>query len=436
MSDLKTRIIEFMDRSEDFPTEPVPQNKRKPWYSIAMVWTGIYISIASILDGLAVISGLSFKRSVIVLIVAFFTFLALTALQGSIGTETGLSTYMISKQSFGKKGSHVVSLISLIVNVGWFAINVRALAESVHAIWFGNIQVMCIVFGILMIVTATIGYKGIEALSMPTVIYTFGFMLFNAVIVIRQDGIGFIELINRAPIGEPVHMSVIISVLVGAMAAGAVNAPDVMRFSRKTSDNFKGLYLIGLPLAICQPLCAIILALHVQSGEFATVMVEIGGIAGLLMVILGSWTSNDNALYSASLAFTEMFPKLKRWMVAITLGIIASFVAAFINIGLYSNIMLAFGCFIVPVLGIMISDYFVLPKVGLDSGISLIKGEIINPIAIIVWFLGGVYAFLLDFQIVVTIITLPSVVKNMLICSVVYALLMKVRHGKVVKEEV
>ncbi|WP_295149429.1 cytosine permease [uncultured Peptoniphilus sp.] len=430
MSDLKSRIVEFLDRSEDFPTEVIPQNRRKPWYSIAMVWTGIYISIAAILDGLAVISGLSFKKSVVVLIISFITFLALTALQGSIGTDTGLSTYMIAKQSFGKRGSHVVSLISLIVNVGWFAINVRALSESVHAIWFGNIQLMCIIFGVLMIITATVGYKGIEALSMPTVIYTFGFMMFNAIRVIMHDGTDFLELMDRAPIGEPVHMSVIISVLVGAMAAGAVNAPDVMRFSKKKSDNFKGLYLIGLPLAICQPIAAIILALHVQSGEFATVMVQIGGVAGLLMVVLGAWTSNDNALYSASLAFTEMFPKLKRWAVAITLGLIASVVAAFINIGLYSNIMLAFGCFIVPVLGIMISDYFVLPKIGLSSGISLQKDEIINPIAIIVWFFGGIYAFVLDFQIIATFVPLPSVVKNMLICSFVYAVLMKVRHGK------
>lgn len=430
MKDLGSRIVEFMDRSEDFPTEPIPRERRKPWYSIAMVWTGIYISIAAILDGLAVISGLSFKKSVIVLIISFFTFLALTALQGSIGTETGLSTYMIAKQSFGRRGSHVVSLISLIVNVGWFAINVRALAESVHAIWFGNIPVMCIIFGFLMIITATIGYKGIEALSMPTVIYTFGFMLYNAIRVIMQDGTDFIELMERAPIGEPVHMSVIISVLVGAMAAGAVNAPDVMRFSKKKSDNFKGLYLIGLPLAICQPICAIILALHVQSGEFATVMVQIGGVAGLIMVVLGAWTSNDNALYSASLAFTEMFPKLRRWAVAITLGVIASVVAAFINIGLYADIMLAFGCFIVPVLGIMISDFFVLPKIGISSGISLQKNEIINPIAIIVWFLGGIYAFVLDFQIVPTIIPIASVVKNMIICSLVYAFLMKARHGK------
>ena len=62
MKDLGSRIVEFMDRSEDFPTQPIPRERRKPWYSIAMVWTGIYISIAAILDGLAVISGLTFKK--------------------------------------------------------------------------------------------------------------------------------------------------------------------------------------------------------------------------------------------------------------------------------------------------------------------------------------------------------------------------------------
>ena len=47
--------LDFLEHGEDFPTDPVPLEARKPWWSIGMVWTGVYISIAGILDGLAVV---------------------------------------------------------------------------------------------------------------------------------------------------------------------------------------------------------------------------------------------------------------------------------------------------------------------------------------------------------------------------------------------
>lgn len=428
MDNKKSKLVEFLDRSEDYPRDPIPKNERKSWSSIAFVWTGVYISIAAILDGLTVISGLSFHKGIIALILGFVTFIALTALQGGIGTASGLSTYIVAKQSFGENGSNVVSFISLVVNIGWFAINVRSLSESVHALWGGNVQVMSIIFGFLMVVTATLGYKGIEALSMPTVFYTFAFMTVSALRVLFSGEVQLSDLVNRAPLGDPVPMHVIISVLVGAMAAGAVNAPDIMRYSKSIPDNFKGLYLIGMPLAIIQPISAMILALYTDSAEFGVVMVTMGGIFGLLMVVLGAWTSNDNALYSASLAFTAMFKKFRRWLVAIVLGVSSSIIAAFIDLSMYVNIMLVFGSFLVPILGIMIADFYILPRVGLESGLSLKNHEKINKIAITVWFIGGIYATMLDFEILKPVILLPSVLKNMLVCAVIYTLLMKIKY--------
>lgn len=429
MSKFIDNLSDFLDRGEDYPREPVPQSARKPWYSIAMVWTGIYISMAAILDGLAIIGGLTFKSALIALFCGFIIFIGLTALQGSIGTETGLSTYVIAKQSFGLSGSHVVSIISLIVNFGWYAINVRALSESVVIILgWGNVNVFSLLLGVLMMITATVGYKGIEALSMPTVIYTFLFMIVSTVRVFLSEHIVLSEVITRAPLGESMSLATGISILVGAMAAGAVNSPDVMRFSRKTSDNFKGLYLIGLPLAITQPIMAIFLGLFVGSSDFPTVMMTIGGFWGLLMIILGAWTSNDNALYSASLALSEIFPRIKRWKLAIGLGVGASGLAALINLGMYTNMMLLMGSFLVPILGITICDFFVLPKFNLEKGLALKHNEKINNAAIITWIVGGIFEAGLDFGYIQSPLGLPSVVATMILSSVLYLVIMKIKY--------
>lgn len=422
-------ITNFLDRGEDYPRESVPASARRPWWSTGMVWTGVYISMAAILDGLAIVGGLSFKNSLIALFFGFIIFLSLTALQGSIGTETGLSTYLVAEQSFGLSGSHVVSIVSFVVNFGWYAINVRALSESFVIIaGRGNVNILSFIFGILIMLTATIGYKAIELLSTPTVIYTFLFMVISTFKVFVQADISIMEVATRAPLGETMSISTGISMLVGAMAAGAVNSPDIMRFSKDSKSNFKGLFLIGLPFAIVQPIMAILLGLAVSSSDFPTVMMSIGGFWGLLMIMLGAWTSNDNALYSASLALAEIFTKVKRWKLSLIAGIGASLLAAFINLGIYMDIMLLMGAFIVPILGIMITDFFILPKLNLESGLALKHGVNINSAAIIAWAIGGVFEGLIDFGYINSPLQLPSVVATIILVSIIYIIIMKIKY--------
>ena len=429
MSSIGEKMASYLDRGEDFPREPIPQSERKPWWSIGMVWTGVYVSMAGILDGLAVIGGLSFYKGIVALLIGFFIFLALTALQGSVGTETGLSTYMIARDSFGLKGSQAVSLISFVVNFGWYAINTRALAESVAVLaGGGNVNALCFIFGLLMMITAILGYKGIEALSTPAVIYTFFFMIISTIRVFASGHVSFTEIVTRAPLGEPLSFATVVSIIVGAMAAGAVNAPDIMRFSRKSKDNFKGLYIIGLPLAIMQPIAAMLLALAAGSSDFATVMLEMGGFWGFIMIVLGAWTSNDNALYSSSLALSEVIKGVKRWKLAIIIGIVASILTSFIDLSMYADLMLLMGAFTIPIIGITLSDFYILPKIGLDRGLALKNGENINMAAIITWIAGGVLEASLDFGVIPNKTGIPGVVLTVLLATVLYTIIMKIKY--------
>ena len=95
------KIVDFLESGEDFPTESVPSSARKSWWSIGMVWTGVYISIAGILDGLAIAGALPFYEGLFALLIGFIIFSIIAVLQGSIGTKTGLSTYKIARESFG-----------------------------------------------------------------------------------------------------------------------------------------------------------------------------------------------------------------------------------------------------------------------------------------------------------------------------------------------
>lgn len=427
--------LDFLEHGEDYPSDPVPLEARKPWWSIGMVWTGVYISIAGILDGLAVVGAQPFNQGLLALFIGFFIFTTLATLQGSIGTKTGLTTYMIARESFGLKGSHVVSIIAFLGSFGWYVIQCRALAESIVSLTgYGNISVISIACGLLMMVTAVLGYRGIEALSTPAVIYTFFFMIIAAVSALKGRGESMATFLARAPLKEPLSFSSTVSVIVGAMAVGTVIAPDIMRFSRSVKDNFKGMFIIGLPFSIIQPVCAMLLGLAVKSSDFGHVMITMGGLFGLLMVVLGAWTSNDNNLYSASLALSEVVgKKFKRWKISIFLGVTASVISGFFDMGAYEEIMFVICAFVIPVAGVTISDFYVLPSMGLRRGIVLKEGKQWNMIALVAWLVGGILQISFDFGYLSPLLGMPGVILTVLTTMLIYTIGMKVSYKQEVE---
>ena len=252
-----------------------------------MVWTGVYISVASILEGLSLIGGLPFWKAVLAEVVGFIIFLSLMFIQGNIGTETGLTTYVLARDSFGLKGYYIVALIVFLGDFGWYAIQARTMGASLASIFgFSNIPLLSVISGLAMMITAIFGYRAIAFISNPTVYYTFFTMMFLAISNVVKGSFTFKELISRAPIEKPMTFAAAVSVVVGGMAIGAVGAPDVMRFSRSKKDNVKALFLVVFPFAILQPLASMIVGLCAKSTDIAYVLTNMGGILGLILIIM------------------------------------------------------------------------------------------------------------------------------------------------------
>lgn len=426
------KVEEFLEGGEDYPNEPVPQEERRPWWSIGMVWVGLYICIVSILEGLALIAGLPLHMAILAEVVGFLIFLTLMFLQGNIGTETGLSTYMLVRESFGSRGSHIISIISFIGSFGWYALQSRTMAESLATMFgFTNVPLISVVAGVLMMLTAIIGFRAIAFISQPTIIYTFVVMVFIAVKSLKASPHSIGELAKLAPLGDPITFSAAISIVVGGMAIGALQAPDVMRFSRSREDNLKALYFMVLPVAIVQPIASMFAGLAMGSTELGYVLTTAGGVLGLILIVLGTWTSNDNGLYSASLAITEIFPNFKRWKVTMITGIAASFLAAIIDLNMYANLMFFFSSIAVPVLGVTIADYYILPKMGMKSGLAKQQGLRLNSAAIISWAIGAALEAGLDFGIIPNPYEIPAALVCVLITAVLYVFIMKNKYSDV-----
>ena len=76
------KVEQFLEGGEDYPNEPVPQEERRPWWSIGMVWVGLYICVVSILEGLALIGGLPLHKAILAEVIGFIIFLTMMFFKG------------------------------------------------------------------------------------------------------------------------------------------------------------------------------------------------------------------------------------------------------------------------------------------------------------------------------------------------------------------
>jgi len=87
------------------------------------------------------------------------------------------------------------------------------------------------------------------------------------------------------------------------------------------------------------------------------------GIGAVLMAIFGQWTTNDNNLYSASLAFGTCIP-IKRNHIVLVAGLIGTALAAWFGfkggagMQTFQNFLTLLGKVLPPIGGILISDFY------------------------------------------------------------------------------
>jgi len=414
---------------DDFSLQPVPIEKRRSWLEIALVWIGVSYGATAVLFAVTLISGLSYWEAVLACVLGNAIMFFLMVMMGSIGAREGTATGLIVRALCGKYGSYVFAILLAFSLIGWYAYQTQyfgiGISQLVPA--FGeHIRLVTFVFGLIMMTTAIIGYKGLQSLS-NIAVPLFLIWMFAGVIKAFM-GHPITELINTAPLGE-IHLSLIegIMIIVGGMAVGVTIAPDVFRYAKPDNKELmKAAGLYAVVTAIQSPLLAIIVN-ATGTAELGPVMAYVGGI-GILILCLLAWTTNDNNLYSSSLALKLYFPKVKKGILAAVIGVIGSLLGAYGVIQYFISWLSLLGSVFPPIIGIAFADYYILPRLGIRSQIQTKNITSFHWPAMIAWGAGSAIAILMS----VGYITMPlaPAIMGMLISFVAYLLLMKLKYKK------
>ena len=352
MSDEKKEVL----LHDDYALLPVPESSRRGLFSMSMVMLGFTFFAASMWTGGTLGIGFNFWPDLV--LVVLFGNLILGVYGGFLGyaaARTNLSTHILARYAFGIHGSKLPSFMLAITQIGWFGVGVAMFAYPINQLTGFALMPLIYMGGFLMTMTVVIGFKAIEWISKIAVpaILLLGFMsVFKA-----MGSMGGFGVLFASETAEPLTVAVGSALAVGSFISGATLTPDFVRFSKTRAVGVQATvigFTFGNSLMF---FFGAIGAVATGISDIAEVLAAQGLLgAGIALLALNIWTTNDNALYASSLGLANI-TGLKRKLLTVVAGTLGTVLAVF----LYNNFVgwLTFlSVSLPPIGGIIISDFF------------------------------------------------------------------------------
>lgn len=344
-----------------------------------MVWAGAMICVSCLMVGGVLGSSLTLGQCALSVIIGYSIIAAYMSLIGMQGCDLGLPTAVMAGSSLGEKGAkYIISLLLAIACIGWFGVQSAVCGLSFSAMFasiFGiNIPAWfsIIFWGIIMLLTACVGFKGLKILNIVAVPLLVIVCLYGLILAItKHDGLGVLSGYQPA-----VNMGLVfgINFTIATFALGGVISGDYCRFAKSRGDVLKSSILGVIPAGFIIMMIGAILTIVTGQYDISQLFVSFGsvllGILGLLALISGTWTTNVTNAYtggislSVLLGLNESQSKIAT-AIAGSVGIIVALIGALGASGFYTlfqNFLSLLCALIPPLAGTMIADYWIVGK--------------------------------------------------------------------------
>ncbi len=425
--------------------QPVAMNQRSMnFFSTFSMWVGANVVVTTVFTGMFLVPDMSYMTALMVILFGSLAGGLPLILVGNIGTRTGLPTMILTRGSFGERGSLLPSAVNTLLLIGWSWIQAYMAGLSLdHAVTYltgySNINLFTILTQIVVVAITIYGHRGIEAterlvatlmIILATIVFSYMFVTFD-----------ISKLITMAVSENPATTVMVGFDLVVATAFSWM--PTVCDFNRNCASEKTGMLgtYIGYNVAtlLAMGLGATVSGFSILGnitqtydpvdliGKYNPVL----GFVAAIVIFLSVLSTNVMALYSATMSYLAIFTRHRFWIPALTMGVI-SVIGALLKEWLlenFQNFLFLIGTLFIPVIAIIIVDYYVLKQKHYDANeiISGVKKTFwywngINVRAYVTYIIGAVFAYYFTY---IQVLPTGSTVITFLFTAVVYWALMK-----------
>ncbi|MDV3352141.1 cytosine permease [Leptothoe sp. LEGE 181152] len=344
--------------AEDYPLSAVPKTARKSFWSLCLLLMGFALTSTTLFAGGALGPAFSVPQLMTIIIIGNLILGCYCAALGYIASQSGLTTVLMARFSFGNVGSRWVDFIMGFTQIGWYAfttaIVVQVLLELLGVPNQGFLyMVLVLFFNYAFCATAYVGYRAIDWLSrlaVPAMLILVAISLFLAF----RDFNGTLP----EPTGE-INMGAALAIVIGTFISGGTQSTNWSRFadSGKSAiiSTLSAFMVVNGILVFAGAFCTLVYGSEDLIKAMATQGILAGGV---ILLILNVWTTQDNTIYAFSVAGANMFRTRKRH--GFVLGG-ATLALAFTLSGIYELLpqyLIFLGTVIPPVGGIIMVDFW------------------------------------------------------------------------------
>ncbi|MEC8821761.1 MAG: cytosine permease, partial [Pseudomonadota bacterium] len=297
---------------------------------------------------------------------------------------------------YGGVGAYLPVLFLALLLIGWQGIVIGAFgfawAQDFDSVTF---YVVALLAGILFTATTYFGVKGLELVSMPSVIILILVGLYAAATNVIQAGgwHAFLALSSDTASKDPMSQMQATNIVIGSWIAGAIVMAEYTRFAKKTwvalAIPFIVLIIAQWFLQIIGSMGGIVAGTH----DFTTYMrlqgFFIGGL-GLIGMSMALWTTGDANLYLPVIQTSSVLKRPQRVMT-----LICGVLGTILGLGIYQHFIdwiNLLANLVPPLIGPVIADYYIVNKRRFDAA-RIDELPAWNPAAFIAYAIGAASTF-------------------------------------------
>lgn len=360
----------------DYDEAAVPLSKRRSKTVMFLIFVTLQIAMSTIYTGfLARSEGLSFGQLLIACLVGLAAMFLYGAGAANVGAVTGQALALLARTVFGRIGTSVVSILLIIMGIGWYAFQARFLAQLLGGLFtVSSVAIWGAVAALLMMANNLFGFRGIATfarfVAAPILLVWGAYALIKALVRLPSN-----QIFAAAPhVAAPTTIMVIAGLLVGGAVWG--NEPDVFRYSKGrpwwNAPALVGGYTLGIFVFPILGYLLAELAVNTTLTAFVKYLVPFSlfGVTALAVILLvvNQFALNDGNLYEAVNAMQNLIDRVRGWRrlySVLVLGVIGAIIAASMS-SLQKDFFIVAGIsaiFVPCATTIIAVDVFVLPRV-------------------------------------------------------------------------
>lgn len=415
-----------MIKTDDYPLSRVPQEKKVPFFSVAIVYMGALTSLDQFMLGAVLGNSMTLADAFTALFVASIIFCVVTYGLGVAGMREGVSGSLLARWcGFGRLGSALVGIVVAVSLLGWFGIQNAIFAKSLdfalgHKLGF---SLAAILSGSLLTILVAFGFKALRIaarVSVPIFILLVAYISFKTL-----TGHNISDISQLTAVGDTLSTAEGITIVMGGAIMASLVTPDLTRYS-KNSKHVLGVIFIGIIVGKCTINgLAILIAKILGTADVVSIMFQAVGITGLMVVVFSTLKVNDLNLYCSSLSIVNAVEgltgkKLKYLSTTLVIGGLGTTLSVLGILDKFVDFLTVLGVVLPPIIGIMLTDYYVLRSHRKILDMSRLEGKlpdetqtpVIGWVAIISSIIGSIIGVVIEWGI--------STINSLLAASLIY----------------